>query len=433
MGRKDCSLMPRLKKPKTAKLTKTQAQKIVERLNKELPKYTWAEMDCRCNIRIYFRRMKGGRKTRMRAEPISGQFWTDYGTLMEGGTLAATTVTGKLNSVAPALLQIKPRTIGWLIQDYLTKSIHYTMPPPNGLDESTRRARRGILMSILDERSKDGTPFGEIPLEEFRTQAIKKLRDRKVRVILEQPVPDDGQTAEDVEPVEKTLGIEAANGRVKALRQVLAHGIEEHGLERNWAREVSYLRSNSEGHETPTLEDLEQFEKTHPIGTKAHLCYGLMLFTSSRVSDAQQLGHRHIQGGWLHFRQKKNENRKPIDVEIPILPPLRRILDTSELGSWHFLETEFGKPFTVKGLGNKMRDWLDEAGLQHLTSHGLRKACTVKLVQMKCTPHQIMAITGHTTMKEIERYTRKFLKREAAQQVNEMFLKEWLEQYHGAA
>ena len=52
---------------------------------------------------------------------------------------------------------------------------------------------------------------------------------------------------------------------------------------------------------------------------------------------------------------------------------------------------------------------------------------------MKCTPHQIMAITGHTTMKEIERYTRKFLKREAAQQVNEMFLKEWLEQYHDAA
>jgi integrase len=422
-----------LQNPKGQKLPRAQAQKVVDTLNKELPKYTWAELDCRCNIRVYFRRVKGGPKTRMRAEPLSGQFWIDYGTLKDGGTLPALTITGKGNSTAPALVRIKPRTIGWLIQDYLTRSVHYTMPPPNGLAASTRKARRGILMGILEERLADGTPFGEIPIEEFRTQAIKKLRDRKVKTILEDPSEDstleEGQTIEDTEPVETTIGIEAANGRVKVLRQVLAYGIEEHGLERNWAREVAYLHSNSEGHETPTLEDLEQFEQTHPIGTKAHLCYGLMLFTSSRVSDAQQLGHRHVKDGWLHFRQKKNQDRKPIDVEIPILPPLRRILDASELGSWHFLETEFGKPFTVKGLGNKMRDWLDDAGLHHLCSHSLRKACTVKLVQMKCTPHQIMAITGHTTMKEIERYTRKFLKREAAQQVNEMFLKEWLEEY----
>ena len=237
----------------------------MERLNKELPKYTWAEIELPVQHPYLFPAHKGWpESTEYEPNPYLGRYWTDYGTLKEGGTLAVTTVTGKLNSVAPALRQIKPRTIGWLIQDYLTKSIHYTMPPPNGLGESTRTARRGILMSILDERLKDGTPFGEIPLEEFRTQAIKKLRDRKVEVKLEQPVPDDGQDAEDIEPVEKTIGIEAANGRVKALRQVLAHGIEEHGLERNWAREVLYLRSNSEGHETPTLEDLEQFEKLIP-------------------------------------------------------------------------------------------------------------------------------------------------------------------------
>ena len=40
------------------------------------------------------------------------------------------------------------------------------------------------------------------------------------------------------------------------------------------------------------------------------------------------------------------------------------------------------------------------------TPHGLRKAHARRAAESGCTPHQIAAMTGHETLKEIERYTK---------------------------
>jgi integrase len=40
------------------------------------------------------------------------------------------------------------------------------------------------------------------------------------------------------------------------------------------------------------------------------------------------------------------------------------------------------------------------------SSHGLRKAIARRMAEAGMSPHQIQAITGHTTLKEIERYTK---------------------------
>jgi integrase/recombinase XerD len=40
------------------------------------------------------------------------------------------------------------------------------------------------------------------------------------------------------------------------------------------------------------------------------------------------------------------------------------------------------------------------------TAHGLRKAAATRLAESGATPHEIMAITGHRTLDEVERYTR---------------------------
>lgn len=37
--------------------------------------------------------------------------------------------------------------------------------------------------------------------------------------------------------------------------------------------------------------------------------------------------------------------------------------------------------------------------------HGLRKACARRLADAGATPHEIQAVTGHKTLKEVERYT----------------------------
>jgi site-specific recombinase XerD len=71
-----------------------------------------------------------------------------------------------------------------------------------------------------------------------------------------------------------------------------------------------------------------------------------------------------------------------------------------------FLVTEYGKPFSEAGFGNWMRQRCDEAGLSDCSSHGLRKAIARRMAETGMSPHQIQAITGHTTLKEIERYTK---------------------------
>ena len=46
------------------------------------------------------------------------------------------------------------------------------------------------------------------------------------------------------------------------------------------------------------------------------------------------------------------------------------------------------------------------ARLPHCSAHGLRKAAARRLAECGCTPHEISAVTGHATLKEVTRYTR---------------------------
>jgi integrase len=50
---------------------------------------------------------------------------------------------------------------------------------------------------------------------------------------------------------------------------------------------------------------------------------------------------------------------------------------------------------------------VEKAGIEPgLSPHGLRKATARRLAEAGCTPHQIASITGHQSLKEVERYTR---------------------------
>ncbi|WP_197423043.1 tyrosine-type recombinase/integrase [Bradyrhizobium valentinum] len=70
--------------------------------------------------------------------------------------------------------------------------------------------------------------------------------------------------------------------------------------------------------------------------------------------------------------------------------------------------TEWGKPFSFKGFGNRFKDWCRAAGLPDCcTLHGVRKHTASWLAEEGATPHQIGSVTGHTSLKEIERYTAK--------------------------
>jgi integrase/recombinase XerD len=81
-----------------------------------------------------------------------------------------------------------------------------------------------------------------------------------------------------------------------------------------------------------------------------------------------------------------------------------------------FLITEYGKPFTANGFGNKFKDWCRQADLPHCSAHGVRKATSTALAEAGATPHEIMAVTGHRSLKEVERYTKAVSQKKVADQ-----------------
>jgi integrase/recombinase XerD len=113
-----------------------------------------------------------------------------------------------------------------------------------------------------------------------------------------------------------------------------------------------------------------------------------------------------IKNGGVQFRQAKSENRNPVEIEIPLFPELAEIIAATTTDHLTFLVTESGKPFTPAGFGNKFREWCNEANLPNCSSHGLRKATSTRLAERGATAHEIMAITGHRSLHEVERYTR---------------------------
>ena len=71
------------------------------------------------------------------------------------------------------------------------------------------------------------------------------------------------------------------------------------------------------------------------------------------------------------------------------------------------VNTEYGKPFTVDGFSSFMRDAIRAAGLPlDCQPHGLRKAAGRRLAEAGCTTKQIMAVLGHKSLAEAERYTK---------------------------
>jgi integrase len=323
-------------------------------------KHVVEDVDRHGNVRFYFRR-KGQKKIRLHGVPGSDKFMESYRKALSGELLPATKQT---RSVSAALGSLR-----WLCGCYF-QSAEFRQ-----LDDRTKRVRRNILDGIC-------RGHGDKPAAQMQPRHVRPLRDQRA----DRP--------------------EAANAIVKALRQIFAFGVASDLLTTNPAKEVSYLRSGSQGFHSWTLEEIKAFEDRHPVGTSAHLALGLLLYTGQRRSDVVLFGRQHVRDGWLKFTQHKNRRAKPVTLEIPIVRDLQTIIEASPCGDLTFLVTHFGRPFTGAGFGNRFRQWCDDAGLKHCSAHGLRKAAAVRLAELGATEHEIMAVTGHRTSKEVTRYTR---------------------------
>ncbi|MGV8856906.1 MAG: site-specific integrase [Devosia sp.] len=321
-------------------------------------------------LRFYFRK-RGQPKVRLPGVPGSDEFNAEYYRALNGVMEQKATSGPRLS---------KRGTLRWICEQYFGSAEY------KRLDPRTRKVRRSILESCWAELTKPGSDriFEDMPLPAFSPKSVRVLRDRKA----ETP--------------------EAANSRVKALRQVFAWAVQPtvELAATNPARDVPYFKPSGAGFHSWTIDEVEKFEARHPIGSKARLAFGLLFYLAQRRSDIVVFGKQHVKNGWLRFTQFKGRQKNPINLELPIPRELVEIIDGTECGELTYLINDLGRAFTANGFGNKMREWCDQAGLPECTSHGLRKARAARMADRGASSHQIMAITGHQTLKEVDRYTK---------------------------
>jgi integrase len=195
---------------------------------------------------------------------------------------------------------------------------------------------------------------------------------------------------------------ESANGLRKALRALMQHAVEIGLRADDPTRDVKAIRVKSDGFHSWTDEEIAKFEDRHPIGSRPRLAFALLLYTGQRRSDVVRMGRQHVREGVIEVKQLKTG----AELAIPVHPVLQAIIADTPSDNLTFLTTQFGRPFAATGFGNWFREQCDAAGLAQCSAHGLRKAAARRLAEAGCTEHEIAAITGHASLREVAHYTK---------------------------
>lgn len=157
------------------------------------------------------------------------------------------------------------------------------------------------------------------------------------------------------------------------------------------------------GWHTWTDEEIEAFRGRHSVGSTARLALELLLYTAQRRSDVIRMGRQHLRNGSLEVRQQKTGAL----LTIPIHADLLSVIEATPSSHLTFLTMRNGKPFTPAGFTHWFRARCSEAGLEKgASAHGLRKAACRRLAEAGCSANIIAAISGHASLREVERYTK---------------------------
>jgi integrase len=161
----------------------------------------------------------------------------------------------------------------------------------------------------------------------------------------------------------------AARSFLKALRAVVAIARRTGIRDDDPTEGIRVNVRATAGFRTWTEDDIAAFESVHPIGTRARLAFGLLLFTGQRRGDVIRMGRQHVKGNCLTVRQGKTG----ATVVIPLHPELQAILAASGASNLTFLTTATGKPFAPGAFTNWFGTLCRAAGLPlGLSAHGLR-------------------------------------------------------------
>ena len=318
----------------------------------KLPKYVQAWVDAEGRPHCYFRR-RGFPRVPLKGLPWSPSFMAEYEKAISGARTAI------------GAGRVRPGSVAAVVAEYLDSRQFF-----GSKSAGTQRMRRGIL-----ERFR--AAYGDRPMALLPAEWIEALLDSKPP--------------------------HASRSWLATLRSLCAFALKRGWLRADPTANIKQHSIKGDGFHTWTDDEIAQFEAHHPIGTKPRLAFALLLYTAQRRSDVVRMGRQHIKDGVLMVKQQKTG----ATLAIPVHPHLQAVLDATPGEHLTFLVTATGKPYGGNAFTEQFRNWCDAAGLpQRCKPHGLRKAACRRLAEAGCSANEIMAISGHATLKELVRYTK---------------------------
>ncbi len=317
----------------------------------DLPRHVYPVTDRHGKVRHRFVR-KDWASAYLKAAPGSADFHREYAELIERG---------------PRALEIKsPRKATPRSLDDLFARVRRT-PKWHDKADSTKRVQSNIMDRFADRVSAKGHRYGERPVTRVTVSWLENIFG----------------------------GMHETPQAANVLRKVLS-GAMRHACKLEWitANPVPLTDAypDGEGHADWSDEDITKYRARHRIGTMARLTLELALNTAARRCNVNKIERDHVRDGRIFVDHVKGNN----DTSVQMLATTREALEALPAAPIRFLVvTEFGKPFTDAGLGNRMRKWCDVAGLPGRSLHGLRKSCSRLLAETRATDAEGMAVTGH--------------------------------------
>lgn len=395
-----------------------------------LPKYVYPDPSRHGKMRYYMCRGRHHPKFRVRSELGSADFYNAYARFLQFGNPNSVEAPTKILHLAERIdpvsgqesTQYPSRSLGWLFDQY-QRSTKW-----RDLGTSTKRTRIGIMRKItqLPHPRKKGQIWGECPLDAIQAQQIKEIRDANLvwRPVLD---PDTGEETDDLQKA----NTEGSNSWLRLLRAVFSWGFNDQSvnLPTDPTIGIKLYSGSVEGFHCWSMAEIAAYRDRHKLGSMARLALEMLLLTGQRRSDIVRLGEGLMDSDTkgrprFKFTQVKNgKTARPTLAVVPYWPELQAVVAaTRGAGRETFIAQANGKPYTPESFGNMFRVWCDEAGLSQCSAHGLRKAFVVEMIRKRRRPAEVMAVTGHTTQKEFDRYARAYLRENAAEQL----LDDWL-------
>lgn len=338
-------------------------------MRRKLPRYVNGYVDHTGTPRFYLRR-KGQRNIPLPGLPWSPQFMAAYEKELAGSTTAV-------------LNHVKHDSIEALVHEYLKSDTF------KRLAAETQRTRKNILLQFS---------------KEYGTKRYNKLRREHVVSMFE----------------EKQSKRFAARNWLKTVHALMQYAMDRGKITEDPTAGVKNLSGKTTGYLTWPEETITQYKKHHPIGTVARLAIELLLNIAARRFDAHLLGQQHISNGKICWRPNKTVNSTNKLLKVRILPDLQQALDAVSKdaradGVLTFIVNEYGRPFaSAAAFGNRFADWREAAGIKPVvcedkkirgySAHGLRKASLRRLAHAGATGVEMMAVSGHASLDQLQEY-----------------------------